>query len=645
MNNHKIRLTLGSKILLLTLAMCAVICAVSLIGDYISGGKQIKSELASIGYTLSEVAADHVWGASEPETLMQELVDSSKAVRMTVVRLGDEESVTSVADFGADDLGLPEKTADLPEKVRSQLEFIREGGEAQPVKSQGKDGGKYLTTIYPITNADSSLAGCILCDFRTDTMEPELNIAVLKSAALLLAVVLVVMLVYMSVIRRTVITPIRRLTDAVQAYEVGENKSSLRSLELKGNDELKSLSDSFRMMLVEIDLRSFEERELAVREERVEAELKLTTAVNQAMLPKSLAKSGEEVGFDIRGLSEQAGELSCDFYDYFLLEDGKLCFVVGSVPSQGVSAALFMVIAKTTIKSQMRVGLPILEAMTEANRQLYDVGQGMVVNALVGVLDEKGVLSFVNAGQEPPLLMRFEDRFECQNGPVYAPLGQNENVSYQMQQIQLFQGDRLFFHTAGLSDIVGEGGQKFGKQRLQASLNVSRGKCLSAEELLDYMRTEGKAYAARARDVSGFSMLSMDYLRSRKDLSHCVVDRDRAGAMKIAEFLKRQLGENSFSKKDSAQVVVLADEIFALCCRQRTQGLVTVECAVEEDGTVILRFKSAFGGRDPLTMRGGADMENALAFVHKNARELSFQPGELQDVLTVVVDPSANDRE
>ena len=111
--------------------------------------------------------------------------------------------------------------------------------------------------------------------------------------------------------------------------------------------------------------------------------------------------------------------------------------------------------------------------------------------------------------------------------------------------------------------------------------------------------------------------------------------------MKIAEFLKRQLGENGFSKKDSAQVVVVADEIFTLCRRHRTQGLVTVECAVDEEKTVTLRFKSPFGGRDPLAMQEGTDIENALAFVRKNVREISFRQGELQDVITVVVAPTA----
>ena len=43
-----------------------------------------------------------------------------------------------------------------------------------------------------------------------------------------------------------------QLTDAVQAYEGGENKASLRCLELKGNDELRSLADAFRMMLVDV---------------------------------------------------------------------------------------------------------------------------------------------------------------------------------------------------------------------------------------------------------------------------------------------------------------------------------------------------------------------------------------------------------
>ena len=325
-----------------------------------------------------------------------------------------------------------------------------------------------------------------------------------------------------------------------------------------------------------------------------------------------------------------------DFYDYFLLEDGKLGVVLGEVPGEGVSAALFMVVAKTVIKSQLRVGMPLLEAVAEANRQLFEVGQGMVVNARIGVLDENGAFSYINAGQQLPLLMRAQDRYEWQNVPVFAPLGQNENVTYQVQKISLYQGDRLFFHTAGLGGIKGRNAESFADRRLQASLNASRSKHLNLEALLTLIHDDGKTFAERPRSVGGFALLALDYLRSRKDMAHCVVERDRNGAMELAGFLKRQLQENGFDPKEVAQVAVLADEVFALCCRQRSDSLITVECAVDQKRHLVtLNWKSTFGS-NPILTREGADTELAVNYIRSATKEITFRLGELQDVLTIV---------
>ena len=318
------------------------------------------------------------------------------------------------------------------------------------------------------------------------------------------------------------------------------------------------------------------------------------------------------------------------------LENGKLGVVLGEVPGEGVSASLFMVVAKTIIKSQLRVGMPLLEAITEANRQLFEVGQGMVVNAMVGVLDENGEFYYINAGQQLPLLMRSQDRYEWQNVPVYAPLGQNENVSYQVQQISLRQGDRLFFHTAGLGQITGREEELFAERRLQASLNASRSKHLNLNELLAQIHDDGKTFARQQRSVGGFALLALDYLRGRKDLAHCVVARDWSGSVELSNFLKRQLQENGFNPKDVAQVAVLADEIFALCCRQRTDRLITVECAVDrKQRLVTLNWKSTFGS-NPLQVREGADTELAVNYILGAVQNVRFQQGEMQDLLTVV---------
>lgn len=642
---EKIRQSLGNKITVGALLMCLILCVAAVTAGLGFYRQTVRDAMEATGVRLSDVLQTQLpaeelvryaaSGEEDPasarlQQLLRELTKANALERVAVVR---ETALVFDSDTQAG-LVLRTKLAadDFWSACAPKLEQLR---SVQTLTVKDPSGARFFVTAYPLTFRDGTVAGHILTAASMEPMGRQIGTMVLWMSLILLAVTTAVLAVYLYIVRKTVLMPIQQLTDAVQAYEGGENKASLRNLQIKGNDELRTLADAFRMMLVEIDLRGFEERELAVREERVEAELKLTTAVNAAMEPKSLPRTSERLAFDICGLADQSGELNRDFYDYFLLDGGKLGVVLGEVPGEGVSAALFMVVAKTVIKSQLRVGMSLLEAVAEANRQLYEVGQGMVVNAMIGILDENGEFFYINAGQQLPLLMRAQDRYEWQHVPVYAPLGQNENVTYQVQQLSLRQGDRLFFHTAGLSGITDRNEEAFGTRRLQASLNASRSKYLNLKDLLTLIHNDGKAFAGRSQSVKGCAMLALDYLRGRKDLAHCVVARDRNGAVELSGFLKRQLQENGFDQKDVAQVAVLADEIFALCCRQRTDSLITVECAVDQNRQITLNWKSAFGS-DPLQVRAGTDSELALSYIRGAAKEIRFRPGEMQDVLTVV---------
>lgn len=50
-----------------------------------------------------------------------------------------------------------------------------------------------------------------------------------------------------------------------------------------------------------------------------------------------------------------AKEVGGDFYDFFLIDDDHLALVMADVSGKGVPAALFMVIAKTLLKTRHRL--------------------------------------------------------------------------------------------------------------------------------------------------------------------------------------------------------------------------------------------------------------------------------------------------
>ena len=168
--------------------------------------------------------------------------------------------------------------------------------------------------------------------------------------------------------------------------------------------------------------------EIRAAEERSKAEV--VDEICASLLPQALKQRFSDMTFSLSGGIFPGKRRSCVFYDHFFLDENTVCIAVGQVPGSGIAEALFAVVAQTTIRSRLRMGSSLIDAMSEVNTQLYDLGGRNSVNALVCVLNAlNGRLSFVNAGGSVPLLMRSEERYEWLNTPVYAPLAANERAT------------------------------------------------------------------------------------------------------------------------------------------------------------------------------------------------------------------------
>ena len=112
----------------------------------------------------------------------------------------------------------------------------------------------------------------------------------------------------------------------------------------------------------------------------------LTLELCRSALPQVLRDSPATATFALAGMVEEAPRLSCTFYDYFFIDPGLLCIMVGQVPGDSIADALYMVVAQTTIRSRLRMGRSLVETMADVNAQLYDQGAKQSLCALVGTL-------------------------------------------------------------------------------------------------------------------------------------------------------------------------------------------------------------------------------------------------------------------
>ena len=380
-----------------------------------------------------------------------------------------------------------------------------------------------------------------------------------------------------------------------------------------------------------------EERGSAVSEEAYKTQV--VDEICRSLLPQPLKENAAGLTFALAGDIQQGKRRNCAFYDYFFLEENVLCLVVGQVPGSGIAEALFAVVAQTAIRSRLRLGRSLIDTMSDVNAQLYDIGGRNSVGAFVGVLNTvTGQFSFVNAGGSLPFLMRSDERYEWLKTPVYAPLGANESVSYRSERLRLNQGDRMFLYTADLGELENREREKFREQELQSALNRSRSKTRSPEDLLRFMQDEAAFYCESGKDLLSAAVLALEYRKGSRDYVFTTVRGTPEYASNVTEFLRKTLEDREISPKDRAKQLLLADELFALCCRVcRDEGDVRVACAVfPEENTIHLRMFAPMGGRDPLEAGENPAGESAANYIRTHTKRVSFEAGTDRDMVEIV---------
>ena len=215
--------------------------------------------------------------------------------------------------------------------------------------------------------------------------------------------------------------------------------------------------------------------------ERLETEVQLARQIQQTFLPESLPELAE---WELAARWKPARQVGGDFYDVFELPNNQMGLFIADVSDKGVPAALFMALTRTLVHAAVIETDTPADALRHVNDLLVpDTKQGMFVTAVYAVLDmTTNELTYVNAGHNPPLLVRSNGSQEYLTRTGVA-LGAAEDMIYEQVTISLEQDDSLLFYTDGLTESYNIDGDFYGEERLEAALSETH--CSSANELMD----------------------------------------------------------------------------------------------------------------------------------------------------------------
>lgn len=211
-----------------------------------------------------------------------------------------------------------------------------------------------------------------------------------------------------------------------------------------------------------------------LQRERMDEELTVARQIQMSMLP---VDPPQLPGWQYATYFKAAHQVGGDFYDYFPLpgEPGRWGVAIADVSDKGVPAAIFMAMSRTTIRNIALRGRSPAEVLSWANRYIQEDSQSdMFLSAFYAELNvNTGQLIYANAGHNPPLLWRAEEK-EFYRLPATSPLlGVLANLDVSATSIDLHPGDALILYTDGISDALNTDYEEFGMTRLKDTIRAS----------------------------------------------------------------------------------------------------------------------------------------------------------------------------
>ena len=399
----------------------------------------------------------------------------------------------------------------------------------------------------------------------------------------------------------------------------------------------------------------------------VESELKTATSLQKAMLPNLLPEATDTAEYDLFASMNPAREVGGDFYDYFMLDDHTLAFLIADVSDKGMGAALFMAVSKAMIKMRAQAGGSPAEVIRDVDAKLgKDNDLGMFVTVWLGYLDlTTGHVVACNAGHDfPALSLRSDERSkggtyfveESEHGPA---VGLIPGMEFPEIEFDMEPGDKIFLYTDGVNEAQGKDAVQFDIDRLLAVLNENREK--RSEEICCQVKEAVDAFVGKDPQFDDMTMMALAFRGYRREglrmTGSILVDASEDALDEINEFLGGKLSETSFDPNVQFQLELAVEEIFVNIFSYAYEdpdeemkasplfGKVEVSCEIQsEPAEITLSFRDGGRAFNPLEAQeadtsGEMFLEKEGGFgihmVKETMDEVTYERKDGANVLTI----------
>jgi serine phosphatase RsbU (regulator of sigma subunit)/pSer/pThr/pTyr-binding forkhead associated (FHA) protein len=239
----------------------------------------------------------------------------------------------------------------------------------------------------------------------------------------------------------------------------------------------------------------------SVEKRFLEEDLRKAAEIQLGLLPSS---APEVRGYGLVGTTQACRAVGGDYYDLLMAGD-QLLFALADVSGKGTGAALLTTVLRAAVRAHW-TEFPLAEAMARINRTVcQNVPENRYITFFMARLEPAtGRLQYVNAGQNPPLLIHASGDVETleEGGMV---LGMFEPVAYVTGAAEMRPGDILAAYSDGVTETFSPDGEEFGEQRLREV--IVRNGHSSARALQDEILRELDAWSHGARTTDDRTLM------------------------------------------------------------------------------------------------------------------------------------------
>ena len=516
------------------------------------------------------------------DQVQADLLNQDALTDVTQLHQVGENGFLVVTDLKGQIVSVPAwKESEELSAVLSQL------SQDHPIREEVEiDGTSYL---YQCSELDNYR---VLAFLPVEEAYQTKTIAVYLNAFLIVLMFAAIFILIIVLIRRSVTQPVREINATLSRITQGELDQQVKA---RQNQEFEALSEGINTTVDALN------RSIQEAENRMNSELAFARQVQLSSLPKPeiFARHRE---MDLDAWIQPARVVGGDFYDFYHTARDTVQFNIADVSGKGVPGAMFMMRAKAELRGLAESGHSLEEVFTLGNKALCrDNDAGLFITAWQGSLNLKtGLLTFVNAGHEPPMIRRADGTVEMLKMEPGFVLAAIDTVCYAPETLQLNPGDSLLLYTDGVTDAAGPGETMYTRGRLLETLRDCPSEpgdiCRRIQESLETF-SQGEA------QFDDITLLSLRYngpqTKPRMDFDHAAIEC----ISPLTEFVDGILEEAGCPQGVQYQLDIAIDEIFSnivFYAYPEEPGPVSVEAGVEEDGFFELTFTDSGIPYNPL---------------------------------------------